>query len=137
MGTTYTVSSGNCPSFSSATSSSLLMLTAGPKEQFPRWHHSRRTLSVGSILRCPDLITVQCEFCAQFKKDAPHKNNVTRLYRQFVETGCLCKAEDMQLKMEEDGFVERLIFSDEATFHISGKVDTISVSGEPSNHMHR
>jgi hypothetical protein len=24
--------------------------------------------------------------------------------------------------MEEDGFVERLIFSDEATFHISGKV---------------
>jgi hypothetical protein len=28
----------------------------------------------------------------------------------------------MQLKMEEDGFVERLIFSDEATFYISGKV---------------
>ena len=27
---TYTVSSGNCPSFSCATSSSLLMLTAGP-----------------------------------------------------------------------------------------------------------
>ena len=30
-GTTYTVSSGNCPSFSRATSSSLLMLTAGPR----------------------------------------------------------------------------------------------------------
>jgi hypothetical protein len=30
--------------------------------------------------------------------------------------------EEMQLKMEEDGFVERLIFSDEATFHISGNV---------------
>jgi hypothetical protein len=26
--------------------------------------------------------------------------------------------EEMQLKMEEDGFVERPIFSDEATFHI-------------------
>jgi hypothetical protein len=29
----------------------------------------------------------------------------------------------MQMKMEEDGFVEKLIFSDEATFHISGKVN--------------
>jgi hypothetical protein len=34
--------------------------------------------------------------------------------------------EKMQLKMEEDCFVERLIFSYEATFHITGKV---------SNHM--
>jgi hypothetical protein len=28
----------------------------------------------------------------------------------------------MQLKMEVDGFVERLTFSDEATYHISGNV---------------
>jgi hypothetical protein len=35
--------------------------------------------------------------------------------------------EVMQLKMEEDGFVERLIFSDEAKFHISGKVNTHNV----------
>jgi hypothetical protein len=33
----------------------------------------------------------------------------------------------MQLEMEEDGFVERLIFSDEATFHISGKVNRHNV----------
>jgi hypothetical protein len=26
------------------------------------------------------VITVQCEFCARFKKDAPHKNNVTKWY---------------------------------------------------------
>jgi hypothetical protein len=46
--------------------------------------------------------------------------------------------EEMQLKMEENGFRERLIFCDEATFHISGNVNgTISVSREPSNHMHR
>jgi hypothetical protein len=31
--------------------------------------------------------------------------------------------EGMQLKMEEDGFIERLISSSEATFHISGKVN--------------
>jgi hypothetical protein len=34
--------------------------------------------------------------------------------------------EEMQLKIEEDGFVKRLI-SDEATFHISGKVNRHSV----------
>jgi hypothetical protein len=34
--------------------------------------------------------------------------------------------EEMQLKMKEDGFVERLI-SEEATFHISGKVNRHNV----------
>ena len=58
-GTTYTVSNGNCPSFSCATSSSLLMLTAGPRSQFPRWRRSRKRLSVCSVLRCPDL-WLQC-----------------------------------------------------------------------------
>ena len=36
------------------------------------------------------VITVQREFRARFRKDAPHRNNITRWYRQFVETGCLC-----------------------------------------------
>ena len=58
-GTTYTVSSGNCPSFSFCTSSSFLMLTAGPRGQFPRWRRSRKRLSVCSVLRCPDL-WLQC-----------------------------------------------------------------------------
>ena len=35
------------------------------------------------------VITVQREFRAQFIKDPPHRNNITRCYRQFVETGCL------------------------------------------------
>jgi hypothetical protein len=38
------------------------------------------------------VMTVQPEFRAWFKKDAPYNNNVTRWYRQFVETGCLCNA---------------------------------------------
>jgi hypothetical protein len=29
----------------------------------------------------------------------------------------------MQEKLEEDGFWERLVFSDEATFHVNGKVN--------------
>jgi hypothetical protein len=50
-GQNYTVSRGNCPSFSCATSSSLLMLTTGPRGQFPRWRRSRKRLSVCSVLR--------------------------------------------------------------------------------------
>ena len=37
------------------------------------------------------VITVQREFRTRFRKDAPHRNNTTRWYRQVVETGCLCK----------------------------------------------
>ena len=55
----YTVSSGKCPSFSCATSSSLFMLTAGPRGQFTRWRRSRKRLSVCSVLRCPNL-WLQC-----------------------------------------------------------------------------
>ena len=43
------------PSFSCATSSSLLMLTAGPRGKFPRRRRRRKMLSVCSVLRCPDL----------------------------------------------------------------------------------
>jgi hypothetical protein len=52
---TTSVNSGNCPSFSCATSSSLLMLTAGPRDQFSRWRRSRRRHSGCSVLSCSDL----------------------------------------------------------------------------------
>ena len=32
-----------------------LLLTAGPRGQFPRWRRSRKRLSVCYVLRCPDL----------------------------------------------------------------------------------
>ena len=32
-----------------------LLLTAGLRDQFPRWCRSRKRLSVCSVLRCPDL----------------------------------------------------------------------------------
>ena len=32
-----------------------LVLTAGLRGQFTRWRRSRKTLSVFSVLRCPDL----------------------------------------------------------------------------------
>ena len=148
------------------------------------------------------VITVQREFLARFRKDAPCRNNITTWYRQFVENGCLCKGkspgrprvsddniervheafmlsphksvarasreldtpkmtvwmvlrkrlcfksyemrlvqaltpadkekrrgfcEEIQLKVEENDFVEKLIFCDEAAFHISGKVNVHNV----------
>jgi hypothetical protein len=44
--------------------------------------------------------------------------------------------EKMQLKIEGDGFVERLFFSNEATFHVSGKANrhNISVWGADQPH---
>jgi hypothetical protein len=66
-GTTYTVSSRICPSFSCATSSSLLILTAGQWDQFPKWRHSRRRLSVLRFQVSRFVITVH-EFRAWFKK---------------------------------------------------------------------
>jgi hypothetical protein len=46
-----------------------------------------------SVLRfvSRSVVIVQHEFHAWFKKDAPHKNNVTGWYREFFETGYLCK----------------------------------------------
>ena len=37
------------------------------------------------------VITVQRAFRARFRKDAPCRSNINRWYRQFVETGWLCK----------------------------------------------
>ena len=71
----YTVSSGNCPNFACATSSSLLMLTAGR---------------------------------ARFRKDAPHRNNITRRYRQFVEIGCLCQGKSPGRPRGYDDNIERV-----------------------------
>jgi len=50
------------------------------------------------------VITVQCEFYARFiRKDAPHRNNIIMWYRQFVETGCLCKGKSPgRLRVSDD-----------------------------------
>ena len=70
MSTTYTVSSGNCPSFSCATSSSLLMLTAGPVSKMASQQEKAFCVLRFEVSR--SVITVQREFhAAQFRKDAP------------------------------------------------------------------
>ena len=52
------------------------------------------------------VITVQRKFRAQFRKDAPHRNNITWWYRQFVETGCLCKGKRPGRPRVSDDYIE-------------------------------
>ena len=54
------------------------------------------------------MITVQREFRARFIKDAPHKNKITRWYRQFVETGCLCKGKSSGRPRASDDNIGRV-----------------------------
>jgi hypothetical protein len=59
------------------------------------------------VLRCPDL-WLQREFCARRKKDAPHKDNITRWYRQFVGIGCLRKGWSPGRTRVSDDNIERV-----------------------------
>ena len=73
MGTTYTVSSGNCSSFSCATSSSHLMLTAGPVSKMAS--QQEKAFSVLGFEVSRSVITVQQYSCsARFRKDASFLN---------------------------------------------------------------
>jgi hypothetical protein len=54
------------------------------------------------------VITMRREFRPRFKKDAPHKNNVSRWYRQFVETDCLCKGRSPGRPRVFDDNIERV-----------------------------
>ena len=54
------------------------------------------------------VITGQREFRARFRKDAPCRNNITRWYRQFVETGCLCKGKSPGRPRVSDDNIERV-----------------------------
>jgi hypothetical protein len=73
-GTAYTASSENYPSFSCATSSSLLILTAGPVSKMASQQEKSFCELRFEVSRSG--ITVQREFRARFKKDAQHKKIV-------------------------------------------------------------
>ena len=54
------------------------------------------------------VITVLHEFRARFRKDAPCRNNITRWYRQFVETGFLCRGKSPGRPHVSDDNFERV-----------------------------
>ena len=65
------------------------MLTAGPVSKMVS--QQEKAFCVLRLEVSRSVITVQREFRARLRKDTPCRNNITRCYRQFVETGCLCK----------------------------------------------
>jgi len=54
------------------------------------------------------VITVRRELRARFRKNVPHRNNITRWYRQFVEPGCLCKGKSPGRPRVSDDNIERV-----------------------------
>ena len=62
---------------------------AGPVSKMAS--QQRKSFCVLRFEASRSVITVQREFRTRFRKDAPCRSNITRWYREFVETGCLCK----------------------------------------------
>jgi len=60
---------------------------AGPVSKMAS--HQEKALCVLRFEVSRSVITVQREFRARFRKDAPCRNNITRWYRQFMESGLL------------------------------------------------
>ena len=52
--------------------------------------------------------TVQREYSTRLRKDAPCRNNITKWYRQFVETGYLCKRKSPGRPRVSDDRIERM-----------------------------
>jgi hypothetical protein len=50
------------------------------------------------------VVTLQRAFCAKYAKDAPTDKTIRVLYKQFTETGCLCrqKSSGRPLTAEDD-----------------------------------
>ena len=71
------------------------------------------------------VITVQREFRARFRKDAPHKNNINRWYRQFVETACLGKGKSTGRPRVCDDYVRERMLRDFITFNFHPKTQSI------------
>jgi len=68
------------------------------------------------------VITLQCEYRAWFRKDAPHRNNIIMWYRQFLETGCLCKGKSPGRLRVSDDNTERVceVFQQSARKSVAG-----------------
>ena len=62
------------------------MLTAGPRDQFPKWRRSRERLSVCSVLRCPDL-WLQCSVSFVHGLEKTHHASFLNIYNVRVCCG--------------------------------------------------
>ena len=86
--------------------SSLLMLTAGPVSKMASQQEKAFCELHFEVSR--SVIAVQREFHAGFRKDAPCRNNITRWYRQFVQTGYLRKGKSPGRPRVSEDNIERV-----------------------------
>jgi hypothetical protein len=52
------------------------------------------------------VVTVQCAFCANYAKDPPTDKTICVWYKQFTETGCLCKQKSSGFPLTAEDDVE-------------------------------
>jgi len=54
------------------------------------------------------VVTVQCAFHAKYAKDLPTDNTIHAWYKQFTETGCLCKQKSSGRPLTTEDDVEQV-----------------------------
>ncbi|GFR27549.1 DUF4817 domain-containing protein [Trichonephila clavata] len=55
------------------------------------------------------LVTVvQRHFRTNFRKEPPHRHNISRCVKQFQDTGCLCKNKSLRRKETKPEVIERI-----------------------------
>jgi hypothetical protein len=64
------------------------------------------------VLEYHTVVTVQRAFRAKYAKDLPTDKNIRAWYKQFTETGCLCKQKSSGLPLTAEDDVERVRATD-------------------------
>jgi hypothetical protein len=64
-------------------------------------------LCVG-ISHSKSVVTVQLAFCAKYAKDPPTDKTIRSCYKQFPESGCLCKQKTSGRPLTAEDDVERV-----------------------------
>jgi hypothetical protein len=93
------------------------MATPGEKSFWVLEHHTSKSV-----------VTVQHAFCAEYAKDPPTEETVRAWYKQFTETGCLCKQKSSGRSLTAEDDVERV----RASFLHSPKKSTVTAAKELS-----
>jgi hypothetical protein len=78
------------------------------------------------------VVTVQRAFRAKYAKDPPTDKTIRVCYKQFTETGCLCKQKSSGRSLTAEDVVKRVRASFRATFLHSPKKRTGTAGNELS-----
>jgi len=70
--------------------------------------HSRVEVILCVGISHKSMVTVQCAFHAKYTKDPPTDKAICAWYKQFTETGCLCKQKSSGHPLTAEDDVERV-----------------------------